>query len=246
MEWQPSTPLSAEELARLPVFPLPRVVFFPGTALPLHLFEPRYTEMIEDCLDNGCTAMAVALLAPGWEDHYDGDPAIYEIAGAGRIVAHQRQPDGTHDVILHGLDRVRLHEFPNDPCRAPRGFWRRLVFRHPCHDGLRNARCRQGSGAAAGFRLAGVGRARLRARGRCGRRPTRRQSRRTPADSRDERRQRTRRPRHGVGRIAAGTAFRGPCAILSRMERCPDVWYRGCSYERVEPTQTNRGAVRRG
>ncbi|MBW2375273.1 MAG: LON peptidase substrate-binding domain-containing protein [Deltaproteobacteria bacterium] len=114
MEWQPSTPLSAEELARLPVFPLPRVVFFPGTALPLHLFEPRYTEMIEDCLDNGCTAMAVALLAPGWEDHYDGDPAIYEIAGAGRIVAHQRQPDGTHDVILHGLDRVRLHEFPNE------------------------------------------------------------------------------------------------------------------------------------
>ena len=53
MEWQPSTPLSAEELARLPVFPLPRVVFFPGTALPLHLFEPRYTEMIEDCLDSG-------------------------------------------------------------------------------------------------------------------------------------------------------------------------------------------------
>jgi Lon protease-like protein len=114
MEWQPSTPLSAEELAKLPVFPLPRVVFFPGTALPLHLFEPRYTEMIEDCLDNGCTAMAVALLAPGWEDHYEGKPAIYDIAGAGRIVAHQRQPDGTHDVILHGLNRVRLHELPNE------------------------------------------------------------------------------------------------------------------------------------
>jgi hypothetical protein len=114
MEWQPSTPLSAEELAKLPVFPLPRVVFFPGTALPLHLFEPRYTEMIEDCLDGGCTAMAVALLAPGWEEHYDGNPEIYEIAGAGRIVAHQRQADGTHDVILHGLDRVRLHELPNE------------------------------------------------------------------------------------------------------------------------------------
>jgi Lon protease-like protein len=114
MEWQPSTPLSAQELARLPVFPLPRVVFFPGTALPLHLFEPRYTEMVEDCLDSGCTAMAVALLAPGWEDAYDGNPPMHEIAGAGRIVAHQRRPDGTHDVILHGLNRVRLHEIPNE------------------------------------------------------------------------------------------------------------------------------------
>ncbi len=113
MEWQPSTPLSAEELARLPVFPLPRVVFFPGTALPLHLFEPRYTEMIEDCLQSGCTAMAVALLAPGWEDHYEDTPAIYEVAGAGRIVAHQARADGTHDVILHGLNRVRLHEVPS-------------------------------------------------------------------------------------------------------------------------------------
>jgi Lon protease-like protein len=122
MEWQPSTPLSAEELARLPVFPLPRVVFFPGTALPLHLFEPRYTEMIEDCLESGCTAMAVALLAPGWEGYYEDRPAICEVAGAGRIVAHQRRPDGTHDVILHGLNRVRLHELPDEgrPYRCAR------------------------------------------------------------------------------------------------------------------------------
>ena len=100
MEWQPSTPLTDEELAKLPVFPLPRVVFFPGTALPLHLFEPRYTRMMEECLDRGCTAMTVALLAPGWEDNYEGNPDIYEIAGAGRIVAHQERSDGTHDVIL--------------------------------------------------------------------------------------------------------------------------------------------------
>lgn len=122
MEWQPSTPLSAEELAKLAVFPLPRVVFFPGTALPLHLFEPRYTRMIEDCLDSGCTAMAVALLAPGWEDDYEGNPAIYEVAGAGRIVAHQERADGTHDIILHGLNRVRLHELPSDgrPYRCAR------------------------------------------------------------------------------------------------------------------------------
>ncbi|HSN81671.1 MAG TPA: LON peptidase substrate-binding domain-containing protein [Polyangiales bacterium] len=122
MKWQPSTPLSTDELAKLPIFPLPRVVFFPGTALPLHLFEPRYTRMIEDCLDSGCTALAVALLAPGWEDNYEGNPAIHEVAGAGRIVAHQARRDGTHDVILHGLNRVRLHEHPSDgrPYRCAR------------------------------------------------------------------------------------------------------------------------------
>lgn len=110
MDWLPSTPLGAEELKRLPVFPLPRVVFFPGTALPLHLFEPRYRQMAEDCLERGPKAMAVTLLAPGWEDDYEGDPPIHEIAGAGRIVGHQLRPDGTHDIILHGLHRVRLEE----------------------------------------------------------------------------------------------------------------------------------------
>jgi Lon protease-like protein len=122
MKWQPSTALSSDELAKLPIFPLPRVVFFPGTALPLHLFEPRYTRMIEDCLDTGCTALAVALLAPGWEDNYEGNPAICEVAGAGRIVAHQARRDGTHDIIVHGLNRVRLHEHPSQgrPYRCAR------------------------------------------------------------------------------------------------------------------------------
>ena len=114
MEWQPSTPLSSEDLACIPVFPLPRVVFFPGTALPLHLFEPRYRRMVEDCIDSGPMAMAVTLLAPGWEEDYEGNPAIHEVAGAGRIVAHQLRDDGTHDVILHGLKRVRLHEIASD------------------------------------------------------------------------------------------------------------------------------------
>lgn len=114
MDWLPSTPLTAEELIRLPVFPLPRVVFFPGTALPLHLFEQRYRRMAEDCMENGPKAMAVALLAPGWEEDYEGNPPIHEIAGAGRIVGHQLRPDGTHDIILHGLHRVRLEELRSE------------------------------------------------------------------------------------------------------------------------------------
>lgn len=108
----PVPPLEPSELAALPVFPLPTVVFFPGTRLGLHLFEPRYRRMIEDCLEKGPRAMAVALLAPGWEASYEGRPAIIPIAGAGRIVAHEARPNGTHDIVLHGVSRVYLEELP--------------------------------------------------------------------------------------------------------------------------------------
>lgn len=106
--------LGDRELAAIPVFPLPRVVFFPGTRLPLHLFETRYRRMVEDCLAKGPMAMAVVLLAPGWEADYEGRPAIHEVAGAGRIVDHEQLPNGTHNVILQGLCRVRLDELPSE------------------------------------------------------------------------------------------------------------------------------------
>ncbi|HJL00476.1 MAG TPA: LON peptidase substrate-binding domain-containing protein [Polyangiaceae bacterium LLY-WYZ-15_(1-7)] len=109
-----AAPLAPEELARLPVFPLPRVVFFPGTLLPLHLFEPRYRAMIEDCLEKGPKALAIALLKPGYETDYDGKPAIHAIAGAGRILAHEKNADGTHDIVLQGMTRVSLEELEVD------------------------------------------------------------------------------------------------------------------------------------
>ena len=109
-------PLAPEALERLPVFPLPRVVFFPGSVLPLHLFEPRYREMMEHCID-GPMAMAVTMLAPGWEDEYDSNPPIHELAGAGRIVEHRRRPDGRFDLLLAGVHRVRLEELPDEEGR---------------------------------------------------------------------------------------------------------------------------------
>lgn len=106
--------LTADELAALPVFPLPRAVFFPGATLPLHLFEPRYRDMMEHCVSKGPMAMAVAQLKPGYEDDYEGHPPIHEIAGAGRIVDWRRRSDGRFDLILHGVARVRLEERPRD------------------------------------------------------------------------------------------------------------------------------------
>lgn len=101
-------PLSPGELAAMPIFPLPRMVFFPGTALPLHLFEARYRDMIRDCITVGPAAMAVSLLENGWEEDYQGQPPIAEVSGVGRIAWHEELPDGRYNIILVGLGRAHL------------------------------------------------------------------------------------------------------------------------------------------
>jgi Lon protease-like protein len=109
-----SASLTERELRALPLFPLPNLVLFPGTTLALHVFEPRYRDMMADCLSRGPMAMAVAQLKPGWQADYHGRPAVYEIAGAGRIVSHLKQRDGTFDIQLEGCARVKLRELPAD------------------------------------------------------------------------------------------------------------------------------------
>jgi Lon protease-like protein len=94
----------APEIVTVPVFPLPEVVFFPGTLLPLHVFEPRYKDMISDVLA-GDGMLGVVQLRPGWDKDYYGNPAVYKVLGVGRIVQNKRWPDGRYDILLHGLYR---------------------------------------------------------------------------------------------------------------------------------------------
>jgi ATP-dependent Lon protease len=86
--------LPVDWLRELAVFPLPRVVFFPGTGLPLHIFEPRYRALMRACLASGHKVMAVTLLKPGYEDDYEGRPAMHEICTVGRIEQHEELPAG--------------------------------------------------------------------------------------------------------------------------------------------------------
>lgn len=95
---------------QVPVFPLPKLVLFPGTSLPLHIFEPRYRDMLADTLAGKDRLIAVAQLKPGWEAAYEQRPAIYPVAGVGRITTHTRNADGTYDIVLEALARVQLAE----------------------------------------------------------------------------------------------------------------------------------------
>ena len=91
------------------LFPLPNLVLFPHVLQPLHIFEPRYCDLLEAALaDDRLIAMAV--LAPGWEKDYEGRPPVHAIACLGQIATHVRLPDGRHNLLLAGVARVRLGE----------------------------------------------------------------------------------------------------------------------------------------
>src|ERR1019366_9533561 len=89
------------------LFPLPNLVFFPHVMQPLHIFEPRYREMTADALA-GDRFIALVLPAPGWEDDYDGAPALHSIGCLGRIVAEQKLEDGRYNILLRGFARIRI------------------------------------------------------------------------------------------------------------------------------------------
>lgn len=104
----------------VPIFPLPSVVFFPRTVLPLHVFEPRYRKMVRDTVD-GSGLLAVALLRPGWEADYAGSPAFHAVGTLGRIEKLQPLPDGRFDLRLVGLFRVQFGELVREgPYRTVR------------------------------------------------------------------------------------------------------------------------------
>ncbi len=93
----------------IPVFPLPNVVFFPKTYLPLLIFEPRYREMVTDAGARG-QCIGMALLKEGWEHEYYGNPPIFEIGCVGRLVSVQRLLDGRFNILLQGLQRYEIRE----------------------------------------------------------------------------------------------------------------------------------------
>lgn len=90
---------------RLPIFPLPNVLLFPNVALPLHIFEERYKRMVNDCLQ-GDRLLGLFLLQQGWEQAEAPKP--YEVGGMGRITRGVKYPNGSMDILLSGLSRVRV------------------------------------------------------------------------------------------------------------------------------------------
>ena len=112
----------------IPIFPLPNVVLFPSVFLPLHIFEPRYRQMLADALSGdriigmvllkdardpgeqpGRLPAAPAADLPVPRDGRDGQkPPVYDVGCAGLISHAERLADGRSNIILRGIERFRI------------------------------------------------------------------------------------------------------------------------------------------
>ncbi len=96
----------------VPVMPLSSAVLFPHALLPLYIFEPRYREMLEHAL-NHQRMFCVTLVKPSCPDWHAPED-FFHLATVGLIRACVGRGDGTSNLILQGLQRVRLTEFEQE------------------------------------------------------------------------------------------------------------------------------------
>lgn len=99
------------------LFPLPNLVMFPNTVVPLHIFEPRYRLMLEDALSTD-RFIAISLLGEGWETDYYGRPPLRRVGCVGKVVQEEALPGGRYNIMLEGLMRARIdREHHHQPYR---------------------------------------------------------------------------------------------------------------------------------
>lgn len=104
----------------LPLFPLPNMVFFPNTRLPLHVFEPRYRQLIKDAMESS-NRFGIVLLRSGWEEGYFEAPPIHDHGTLGTIEQAVALDDGKLNILVRGDVRFRiLDEVASTPYRTAR------------------------------------------------------------------------------------------------------------------------------
>ncbi len=99
-----------------PLFPLPGAFLFPRQLMALHVFEPRYRQMVEDILD-GAGRIVIGTIPENQRARMAdlaSPPEVLPVAGLGEIARHERLPDGRFAIWLFGLGRVAIEELPSE------------------------------------------------------------------------------------------------------------------------------------
>lgn len=117
------TTISTDALRCLPVFPLPRLVLFPGTRLPLRVFEPSHRAMLQACIEQPEPWVVIAHLKPHQpqRDDDDPEPPFFRIGGLGYVRNHRVYDDGSFDIEIAATARVHLTQLPKAGLSYPRG-----------------------------------------------------------------------------------------------------------------------------
>jgi Lon protease-like protein len=105
-------PETVELPKAVPVMPLPGVLLFPNALLPLHIFEPRFRDMLAHALDDE-RMLCVALVRPERQQWRTSDD-FFPVSTVGLIRACVGRSDGTSDLILQGIHRVKFSEFEQE------------------------------------------------------------------------------------------------------------------------------------
>jgi hypothetical protein len=90
------------------LFPLSGVVLLPQQVMPLHIFEPRYRQLIGRSLDGAGQFAMASFAGQRWKQEYHGRPPIRPAVCVAQIVQHETLGDGRFNVLIHGVCRARV------------------------------------------------------------------------------------------------------------------------------------------
>ena len=90
----------------IPVFPLSNFIIFPHTTVPLNIFEPRYIQMIDDCMKSH---RMIGMIQPKKTGELK-KPDLYEVGCLGKITSFNETDDGRYLIILNGINRFKIFE----------------------------------------------------------------------------------------------------------------------------------------
>jgi uncharacterized protein len=102
-------------VATLPLFPL-GTVLLPGASLPLHIFEPRYRQLVVDLVTGAVPdkQFGVVAVREGWAPDDDGLAGLHPVGCTAELLDVRRLPDGRFDVVTRGARRFRLLEIDDE------------------------------------------------------------------------------------------------------------------------------------
>tara|TARA_B100001750_G_C15258586_1_gene471477 strand:+ start:43 stop:684 length:642 start_codon:yes stop_codon:yes gene_type:complete len=89
--------------SRIPVFPLSNFIIFPETMVPLNIFEPRYIQMIDDCMKSD---RIIGMIQP--KNNSGKVPELYNIGCAGKITSFNETNDGRYLIVVNGISRFKI------------------------------------------------------------------------------------------------------------------------------------------
>ena len=97
--------MKKEELPQtIPIFPLSNFIIFPKTTVPLNIFEPRYIQMVDECMKGN---RIIGIVQPKKTGNLK-KPNLYEVGCAGKITSFNETEDGRYLIILNGICRFKI------------------------------------------------------------------------------------------------------------------------------------------